>query len=349
MLKINVVDFFCGCGGTSAGLQKAGMNIIAGIDFDKDAITTYANNFPTAKTFNINIKELKTESLKSILSSHNNEILVFAACAPCQPFSKQNRYKHFDDDRISLLDEFHRFVKYYMPDYIILENVPGMQKVAKGPFTRFTKLLDEYNYKYSSGIKNAMDYGVPQSRKRLVLIASKHGVIELPEEQYGSDKIPYNTIRKYIEKYPPLQAGEICTSIANHQCAKLTPKLLKRISTLKEGQDRRFWTDDLKLKCHEGHTGHTDVYGRLSWDKPSVTLTTKCISLSNGRFGHPNQNRALSVREAAAIQTFDDDFIFYGNLGSTAKQVGNAVPVQFAKALGMQIVDNVNILYSITN
>ena len=116
--------------------------------------------------------------------------------------------------------------------------------------------------------------------------------------------------------------------------------LLQRISVLKEGQDRRNWDDELKLKCHKDHKGHTDVYGRLSWDKPSVTLTTKCISLSNGRFGHPEQNRALSVREAAAIQTFDDDFIFCGNLGATAKQVGNAVPVEFARILGVQIVQD---------
>ena len=338
MPNINVVDFFCGCGGTSAGLRKAGMHIVAGIDFDKSAITTYANNFPTAKTFNINIKELNISDLEKVICSYQNDILVFAACAPCQPFSKQNRFKDNNDDRICLLDEFHRFVTYFKPDYILLENVPGMQKIAQGPFTRFMKLLDETGYLYSFDVKNAMDYGVPQSRRRLVLIASKHGKIMLPEGKYGLNKLPYKTVREYIEKYPPLRAGEKCIDIPNHQSAKLSPMLLRRISALKEGQDRRSWSDDLKLKCHNKHTGHTDVYGRLFWDKPSVTLTTKCISLSNGRFGHPEQDRALSVREAAAIQTFDDDFIFYGNLGATAKQVGNAVPVEFAKVLGEQIV-----------
>lgn len=340
MSKINVVDFFCGCGGTSAGLKKAGMNILAGIDFDKNAIATYTKNFPEAHTFNINIKELDITSIKTILAPHKNEILVFAACAPCQPFSKQNRYKSSSDDRICLLDEFHRFVTSLRPDYILLENVPGMQKVAEGPFTRFTQLLDENGYTYDSEVKNVMDYGIPQSRKRLVLVASRHGEIALPKERYGNGKLPYNTIRKYIEKYPVLKAGEKCETIPNHQCAKLSPMLLQRISVLKEGQDRRNWDDELKLKCHKDHKGHTDVYGRLSWDKPSVTLTTKCISLSNGRFGHPEQNRALSVREAAAIQTFDDDFIFCGNLGATAKQVGNAVPVEFARILGVQIVQD---------
>lgn len=340
MPKINVVDFFCGCGGTSAGLQKAGMHILAGIDFDKNAIATYAKNFPAAHVFNINIKELDTLSIETILTPYKNEILVFAACAPCQPFSKQNRYKNSSDDRICLLDEFHRFVKVFQPDYILLENVPGMQKISEGPFTRFIQVLDQNGYEYDSDVKNVMNYGIPQSRKRLVLIASKHGKIKLPEEKYGDGKLPYNTIRKYIEKYPPLQAGEKDKSIPNHECAKLSPMLLKRIAVLKEGQDRRSWDDSLKLKCHKDHKGHTDVYGRLSWDKPSVTLTTKCISLSNGRFGHPEQNRALSVREAAAIQTFDDSFVFCGNLGSTAKQVGNAVPVDFAKFLGKQIVED---------
>lgn len=340
MPKINVIDFFCGCGGTSAGLQKAGMNILAGIDFDKNAIATYAKNFPNAHVFNTNIKELNTSSIEAILTPHKREILVFAACAPCQPFSKQNRYKNSTDERICLLDEFHRFVKKFCPDYILLENVPGMQKISEGPFTRFIQLLEENGYQYDSAVKNVVNYGIPQSRKRLVLIASRHGTIKLPEETYGKGKLPYNTIRKYIEKYPSLQAGEKNNDIPNHQCAKLSPILLQRISALKEGQDRRSWDDSLKLQCHKNHKGHTDVYGRLSWDKPSVTLTTKCISLSNGRFGHPEQNRALSVREAAALQTFDDSFIFCGNLGSTAKQVGNAVPVDFAKILGKQIIED---------
>lgn len=338
---INVFDFFCGCGGTSAGLRKSGMHIAAGIDYDKNAITTYSKNFPEAQSLNVDIRELKLCTIEKIISQLDEGPLVFAACAPCQPFSKQNRYKKTNDERICLLDEFHRFVVHFKPDYIILENVPGMQKIKEGPFTRFLNLLNKYNYEYDYDIKNAMNYGVPQSRRRLVLIASKNGAIKLPEETFGPNKLPYKTIKEYIEKYPPIKAGESFLGIPNHQCAKLSSMLLKRISVLKEGEDRRCWSDDLKLRCHSKHKGHTDVYGRLSWNKPSITLTTKCISLSNGRFGHPEQNRALSVREAAAIQTFDDSFIFCGNLGATAKQVGNAVPVDFAAAIGKQILIHV--------
>lgn len=342
-MNINVIDFFCGCGGTSAGLRKSGMNVIAGIDIDAQAIKTYQYNFPKAKGIVADITKMGFDELSEIIKekSKKNDQLLFAACAPCQPFSKQNRFKSNSDERISLLDEFHGFVKRFSPDYIILENVPGMQKVTEGPFTKFTKLLTNLKYQFRTDVKNAMDYGVPQSRKRLVLIASRHGVIELPEETHGKDKIPYKTVEEAIKKYPSLQSGEQNVDFPNHQCARLSPLLLRRISVLKEGGDRRDWTDDLKLRCHNGHSGHTDVYGRLSWDKPSITLTTKCISLSNGRFGHPEQNRALSVREAAALQTFDDDFRFFGSLGETAKQVGNAVPVDFALALGKQVIKHI--------
>lgn len=342
-MNVNVVDFFCGCGGTSAGLRKAGMNVIAGIDIDAHAIETYQNNFPEALGITADITKMNFDILENIISKHesSNTHLLFAACAPCQPFSRQNRFKSSSDERISLLDEFHRFVIKFNPDYIILENVPGMQKVTEGPFTKFTQLLNEKKYKFRSDVKNAVNYGVPQSRKRLVLIASRHGIIELPEETHGENKLHYETVAKAISKYPFLESGETDKHIPNHQCAKLSPLLMKRITSLSEGEDRRKWSDDLKLKCHNGHTGHTDVYGRLSWSKPSITLTTKCISLSNGRFGHPEQNRALSVREAAAIQTFDDDFVFYGSLGETARQVGNAVPVDFAMALGKQVINHI--------
>lgn len=347
MVKINAIDFFCGCGGTSAGLQKCGINILAGIDFDKNAIATYKTNFPNSEAINIDIKKLSILKIKQLLTPHKNDIIVFAACAPCQPFSKQNQNKtNKDDDRISLLDEFHRFVKYFLPDYILLENVPGMQKILNGPFTKFINLLDMLGYQYDTAVKNAMNYGVPQSRKRLVLIASRHGFIKLPNETHGINKLSYKTVRDCIAKYPPIKAGEEHPFIPNHRAANLSPKLLERINVLKEGEDRRKWSPDLELKCHKKHTGHTDVYGRLTWDKPSVTLTTKCTSLSNGRFGHPVQNRALSVREAAAIQTFDDNFIFCGSLVSMAKQVGNAVPVDFACALGQQIVYNVKNVFS---
>lgn len=339
-MKIKVVDFFCGCGGTSAGLQSSGMDIVAGVDIDPKALATYKYNFPKSKAINESICDLGFKKLEQVINKSKKDLLLFAACAPCQPFSTQNRFKKDTDKRISLLGEFHRFVKHFQPDYIILENVPGIQKIDNGPFTQFLEFLNTEKYKFDYGVKNAMDYGVPQSRKRLVLMASKEKDISLPKETHGLEKVPYKTLKDSIIRYPKLKAGETCKHIANHSCAYLEEITLKRLKHTPEGGDRRHWPENLLLKCHKKHSGHSDVYGRLSWNKPSVTLTTRCISISNGRFGHPEQHRALSVREAAALQTFDDDFIFIGSIGDTGKQVGNAVPVKFAKALGDKVISH---------
>ena len=337
-MKIKVVDFFCGCGGTSAGLEASGMDIVAGVDIDADALDTYKHNFPDAMIFNENIADLKFSGIEEAIGITNNNPVLFAACTPCQPFSTQNRLKHDSDQRITLLDKFHKFVKHFQPDYILLENVPGIQTVKNGPFTQFLDFLESELYKFDFEVKNALDYGVPQSRKRLVLIASKEQEISLPDETHGAKKTPYKTLRDTISKYPKLEAGETCQVVKNHSCASLQEITLNRLKHTPEGGDRRQWPEEIMLKCHKNHLGHTDVYGRLRWDKPSVTLTTKCISISNGRFGHPDQDRALSVREAAALQTFDDNFIFIGSTSSAGKQVGNAVPVKFAEALGDAVV-----------
>jgi len=344
-MNINVIDFFCGCGGSSAGLEKSGMNIIAGIDIDKNALETFKHNFKSAEIFSQNIRDLIPEDLCEVIGTNKSSKLLFAVCAPCQPFSTQNRLKDSDDERISLLAEFHRFVEYFEPDYIILENVPGIQRVDNGPFTNFIVFIEAKGYKVDFQVLNAMDYGVPQSRKRLVLIATKNGTIELPTSTHGKtkDKLNYITVKDAIAKYPKLDAGDNSDKshkYPNHVCANMQEITLKRLKATPEGGDRRDWPKSLWLECHKNHNGHNDVYGRLSWDKPSVTLTTKCVSISNGRFGHPDQLRALSVREAAALQSFDDSFKFIGNMRDAAKQVGNAVPVLFAKALGDQVVSH---------
>ena len=339
--NINVIDFFCGCGGTSAGLEKSGMNVIAGVDIDTNALATYGHNFPNAKAIKKSICDLECIELEMAIGHKRNETLVFSACAPCQPFSNQNRNRRDDDVRRTLLDELHRFVIYFEPDFVILENVPGMQKVQEGPFTRFLNFLDDMGYSYDTDVKNTMDYGVPQSRKRLVLIASKHGSIELPKETHGKEKIPYKTVKDTIASYPKLYAGQEHKTIANHRARNVSDLNLKRLKATPEGGDRRHWSEDLILECHKKTTGFSNVYGRMFWDKPSPTLTTNCTALSSGRYGHPEQNRAISVREAGALQTFDDDFVFIGSIQNTSRQVGNAVPVLFAKALGDSVIKSI--------
>lgn len=353
--KIKVFDFFSGCGGTSEGLQEAGMDIVLGLDNNKEALKTFERNIkPECGTIPDDITFVETTRIKNIVDKYRNSgnRILFCGCAPCQPFSTQNK-KRFDskDERINLLSEFLRFVEDCQPDFILCENVPGLQKIDKdGPLPNFINKLESMGYHVPvPQVVHAEDYGVPQRRKRLVLIASKLGELTYPEKKYGTKPglLPFKTVRDAIGngQYPVLKHGEECKDkkYANHRSAALSELNLERIRCIKEGQGRKDWPEELMLKCHKKHEGHSDVYGRLEWDKPSVTLTTKCTNISNGRYGHPEQDRALSVREAAKLQTFPDSFVFEGNsLGALARQVGNAVPVLLAKTFGKMFIEHNN-------
>lgn len=341
-MPVKVFDFFSGCGGTSCGFEQAGMDIVMGLDIDEDSATTFQRNFPKAKFFQGDIRDLDTSILAPLIRSRKAPIL-FCGCAPCQPFSKQNRAQSQTDPRRDLLAEFGRFVAAWLPDYVFIENVPGMQNVKgkKGPFQAFTKNLRELGYDFSSDVLPAMSFGVPQTRKRLVLLASRHGFIGLPEATHGPGKNKYSTVRDWIERLPPIAAGETHFKDPDHQSAALTAINLERISITPEGGGRESWPDHLQLDCHKDHDGHTDVYGRLAWDKLAAGLTTRCISYSNGRFGHPVQNRGLSVREAALLQTFPKQYRFAGTLQSKARQVGNAVPPAMAFAIGKHLINTI--------
>lgn len=345
--KIRVFDFFSGCGGTSMGLKLAGMDIVLAIDTDKEALNTFEHNISPLKTINRDIRKIDTKEVDDIVALYKKDnYILFCGCAPCQPFSMQNK-KRFksDDDRIDLLSEFLKFVKKSKPDFILCENVPGIQKIGdKGPLPNFINTLRKMGYHVPEPkIIHAQKYGIPQTRRRLVLIASKLGDISYPEETHGKNKLPYETVKNAIDYLPEIKAGEEYPdkeNFPNHRCAALNKINLERIQCITEGQGRSDWPERLKLKCHATHNGHTDVYGRLTWDAPSVTLTTKCTNISNGRFGHPSQDRALSIREAACLQTFPRNFVFMGNsLGEMAKQVGNAVPVELAKIIGQQFIN----------
>ncbi|WP_331345024.1 DNA cytosine methyltransferase [Cellvibrio sp. UBA7661] len=335
---IDVFDFFSGCGGTSCGLSDEGLNIKFALDIDEVAISTFKENFPYAKVLTSNIQEIEPENLSSIIGERNNPIL-FCGCAPCQPFSKQNKKKYENDPRKNLLMEFSRFIGYWEPEYVLVENVPGMQKIrSNGPFYEFLKILDDLKYQYSFDVLPAADFGVPQRRERLVLLASKLGTISLPKATHGPKAgTPYSTVREWISDLTAISAGETCNQDSEHRAAKLSEINLRRIKQTPEGGGREFWSPDLQLKCHQNYKGHTDVYGRLHWDKPASGLTTRCISLSNGRFGHPSQNRAISIREAACLQTFPRTYRFKGNMASKARQIGNAVPPLMAKEIGKSI------------
>jgi DNA (cytosine-5)-methyltransferase 1 len=321
------------------------MEIVAGIDMDEDAADTFKSNFPEADFICRDIRRIFTWELDRYLPRERKTPLLFSACAPCQPFSKQNRGKSATDQRASLLDELHRFVRRFRPEYLFLENVPGIQRINPkgGPIGRFLRLLEELGYEVAYDVVDFLDYGVPQTRRRLVMTASLMGRFELPSPTHGSrhGKIPHSTVWEWIGDLPALAAGTANDEVPNHQAASLSPTNLQRISRTPEGGDRRDWPEELILPCHKGHEGHTDVYGRLHRNRPASTLTTRCVSLSNGRFGHPTQDRALSLREAACLQTFPRDFVFKGNFASMAMQIGNAVPVLLAQRFGEAITSHV--------
>lgn len=338
-MPIQVFDFFSGCGGTSCGFEQAGMDIVMGLDIDPDAAQTYRLNFPKAKFIEADIRALDVDVLNPFLSKRSSPIL-FCGCAPCQPFSKQNQNKIQSDPRRNLLGEFGRFVAAWLPDYVVVENVPGMQKIGNmrtGPLPKFKSLLKKLGYNYQVAVLPALWFGVPQTRERLVLVASRITGICLPEPTHGPGKLPYSCVADWIYDLPRLNAGDEHIHDPDHRAALLSAKNVARIVATPEGGGRESWPENLWLDCHKGHKGHSDVYGRLAWDKPAAGLTTRCISYSNGRFGHPEQHRGLSLREAACLQTFPRAYRFVGRLASKARQVGNAVPPLMAKCIGEAI------------
>ena len=341
-LPIKVFDFFSGCGGTCVGFRRAGLDVVFALDIDADARASFGA-YPGFKSLvpeSSPIQDLDPQTLAPLVSEQRNHPLLFSACAPCQPFTKQHTLRRVNDERVTLLLQFLRFVEAFTPEFVFAENVPGIQKVNanEGPLGAFMVSLERLGYYRTCGVVASQDYGVPQQRRRFVLLASRIGHIDLPTPTHGPRsprRTPYRTVRDTIADLPAIHAGEQHPADPMHRAANLSPLNLRRIRALSEGAARTDWPEGLWLNCHRnGYGGHTDVYGRMRWDMPASGLTTKCISLSNGRFGHPEQDRAISIREAALLQTFPPTFQFSGSLQSRARQVGNAVPPRLAELVG---------------
>lgn len=340
-----VVDFFCGCGGTSLGLVESGGRVILGIDNDPHASATFRRNFPTAAFIEGDIRAIPLEAILPRIQRTGKSPLLFCGCAPCQPFSRQNRQRGHqgDDPRTELLDIFCSFVRRYLPDLVLIENVAGIRDFGpRSPIDAAQAILRRHGYKTRLGSLDAQDYGVPQRRRRVFLIGSLSPVrpsFPAPTHGVGRRHPNFATVKDVIGHLPPLEAGEAHPSIPNHTAANLSPTNLARIRAIPVGGSRRDLPEALWLPCHSNEADpFTDVYGRLDEERPASAMTTRCVSLSNGRFGHPTQDRALSAREAACIQTFPDDFVFDGPLTAVARQVGNAVPVKLAAQIGGALV-----------
>lgn len=340
--RIVAIDLFCGAGGLTHGLAKEGIIVNAGFDIDPNCEFPYEKNNRPAKFYRSDIRELDYSQLRQLLP--NNQHTLLAGCAPCQPFSTYTQGREKKCGKWSLLGEFARLVTELEPTLVSMENVP--QLIKYNVFTEFMETLDKLGYSVWHSIVECKDYGVPQTRKRLVLLASRIGSIELIKPTHRSKHI---TVRQAIGKYPPLKAGEVDATDPLHRSCRLSDKNMRRIKASIPGGTWKTWPKDLVADCHKrrGGSEYISVYGRMSWNSPAPTMTTLCFGFGNGRFGHPEQNRAISLREAATLQTFPRHYAFTGpreevTFANVGRLIGNAVPVRLARIIGRTFVRHVN-------
>jgi DNA (cytosine-5)-methyltransferase 1 len=339
--KLKAVDFFCSVGGVSLGFQQAGIEVLGGIDIDESCKETYEKNIK-AKFLPADVSNLEKKKIGKFFGIRRGQRnLVFVGCSPCQYYSNIKTDKSKSQKTRLLLADFQEFVEYYRPGYVFIENVPGLDSNPESPLGKFKSFLSEKGYVFDDDVLNAKHFGVPQSRRRYILIASRiKKKISLPEPDEENIKTVCEAIGDY-KKFPPIKHGTKDSTPFVHSAAALKEINLRRmLQTPHDGGSRRDWTDDsLQLDCYREHNGHQDVYGRLHWNRPSPTITTKFVSYSNGRYGHPEQDRAISLREGATLQSFPEDFVFCSDSQVTiAKMIGNAVPPNLAKKIAEAIL-----------
>ena len=347
--KIGVIDLFCGIGGLSHGMYKEGLDIIAGFDIDDTCKYAYEKNNKST-FYNQDIKTVTKEQISSLFKGY--DIKVLAGCAPCQPFSSYAfKVKDKDKNKYDLLYEFGRIVEEVLPDIVTMENVAQILSFKQKPvLSDFVNLLERNQYHVDFKIVYCPDYGIPQTRKRIVLLASRLGEINLIPSTHK--KKNYKTVRQTIGKLPPIEAGEICPTDPLHRARSLSELNLKRIRATPIKGSWRDWDKDLILNCHKKDSGKSfgSVYGRMDWDEPAPTMTTLCSGLGNGRFGHPEQNRAISLREAAMFQTFPKEYKFFSpkesiSITKASRYIGNAVPPKLGKVTARSILNHLKKIY----
>ena len=343
--NIGVVDLFCGVGGLSHGLKQGGLNIIAGFDIDKTCEYAYTHN-NGAQFFDTDISKVTKEQVLSLFG--DSKIKVLAGCAPCQPFSSYAfKNKKKDPSKYDLLYQFGRLVEEVQPDIVTMENVPQIASFSlKNVLQDFVDLLENHHYHCSVKVVYCPDYGIPQTRKRLVLLASKFGDIKLISPTHSKDN--YVTVKDVIGDLPPLEAGETSDTDPLHRAKSLSPLNMQRIMHTPYGGSWKDWPKELMLECHKSENGRSfgSVYGRMRWENPAPTMTTQCTGLGNGRFGHPEQNRAITAREAALIQTFPQEYKFFADeehvsIVKASRYIGNAVPPQLGFVIAQSIIRHI--------
>ncbi|WP_458400106.1 DNA cytosine methyltransferase [Mailhella sp.] len=341
--SLAAVDFFCGAGGMTHGLRQAGIHVLGGIDNDTQCKLTYEENNKPAKFLNYDVAELECGLLAEELNIKSDDpYLVFTGCSPCQYWSKIQTSRKKSESTAFLLKEFQRFVEFFHPGFVVVENVPGLKTNQQSYLPIFLDFLGEHGYCYAHDVINAQFYGVPQHRRRYLLIAARYfSEVSLPGmdmkvRDVASALGPHNG-------FPPILAGHTDNSVFMHSAATLSEKNLRRIHmTPHDGGTRIAWKDDsdLQINAYKGKDKiFVDVYGRMFWKKPAPTITTRFNSLSNGRFGHPEEDRAISLREGAVLQSFPLEYQFIAsNMNTVARQIGNAVPPELARRIGQHLI-----------
>jgi DNA (cytosine-5)-methyltransferase 1 len=343
-MRVDAVDLFCGAGGLSYGLKQAGINVRAGIDLDPKCDYPYTENMGGAEFLLEDVSKLDANSLARFYD--DKAIKLLAGCAPCQPFSTlRNGTDRKKSEKWPLLGEFGRLVHEIRPDIVTMENVPNLK--VQSIFTDFVKTLKKEGYHVTSSIVDAALYGLPQRRKRLVLLASLRGPIRLlsPQEIGVTQKTVFET----IGDLPVLKAGETSPDDPLHKARTLSKINLERIKASTPGGTWKEWPEHLQLACHKKESGSSfkSVYGRLEWNKTAGTITTQAYNFGTGRFGHPEQDRGLSLRELAILQSFPKDYKFAADdssvdFNSIGRLIGNAVPVDLGFAVGLSIKHHIN-------
>ena len=334
-VKIHAVDLFCGIGGLTHGLSLSGIAVRAGLDIDQSCKYVYEKNNLGSKFVSGDVRDIGFCDIAPYFDGSDVSVLV--GCAPCQPYSshtRKSRNPHFDN--CSLIDEFARLVEEGSPDLVSMENVPGLAKHST--FHGFLKTLDSLDYKYDHDVLSCADYGIPQNRKRLVLLASRLGKVSLPRAT-GEKK----TVADFINSLPEIEHGFASKDDPAHITLPLSKINLQRIRQSKPGGSWKDWDKDIINKCHT-RAYYPGPYGRMRWDTIAPTITTQFCYYSTGRFGHPNQDRTISLREAALLQTFPFDYqlVEPGRpflVRKLARHIGNAVPVRLAESIGESILE----------
>lgn len=341
-LPLVAVDLFSGGGGLTLGLKQAGFLVSAAVEYDKHASATYTANHPETILYSKDIREVDGKEL--LATSPTGRIDLIAACPPCQSFSSlTSKYKK-KDERDELINEFARLVREVLPRTLMMENVPGLARKGAHLFNPVIAEFESLGYHISFKVVDVADYGIPQRRRRLVVLGSLSSEIEVPPPTHCEDLdkgLPgWVTVRDAIAKLPnPLTLADTRAvggpkNLGWNVVRNLAPQNVARLRATTAGASRSELPKALRPACHQTDVGFSNVYGRMSWDKPAPTITGGCTTLSKGRFGHPSALRTISVREAAALQSFPDDYVFDTEfIDRACIIIGNALPPAFAKTM----------------